>query len=325
MAQITEQQVYEAMGLGAQGQELAEPAAQPSDNTGEQEREPAEPAQRQSEPEPQRELEDPQEPDEPMEDEPDTQENKPPLTPQQRRENAARRRQQEQSRQQAAVGQAVEAARRQEQEKHESAMKDFFTKAGLKNSITGEPITNMDEFNAWNQQFAEAKLQRELKAGKLTPEALADAIGSHPAVKQAQQLVERDAADRKAREAAGARAKIDGEIAEIHKLDESIGSLEDLMNAPYWQELYAMTKRGYSIRDAHFLLNHERLEQAKLEAARQQGLNNARGKDHMTPTASPRGGGSVSVPAEDLAIFRQFNPGATDAEIQAYYNKYNKA
>ena len=123
---------------------------------------------------------------------------------------------------------------------------------------------------------------------------------------------------------AAAKAKIEGEIAEIHKMDESIGSLEDLMQAPYWPELYAMTKRGYSIKDAHFLLNHDRLEKAKIDAAKQQTMNNTRGKDHMTATAAPRGAGSISVPAADLAMFRQFNPGATDAEIQAYYNKYKK-
>ena len=114
-------------------------------------------------------------------------------------------------------------------------------------------------------------------------------------------------------------------MAEIHKLDASINSLEDLLRAPYGQELYAMTQRGYSIKDAHFLLNHERLEQAKLEAARQQAMAGARNKDHLTGTGTPRGGGAISVPSSDLAMFRQFNPGASDAQIQEYYNKYMKA
>lgn len=328
MAEFTEQQVYEALGLGAQVQETAEPATQPSEPEGEQVQEPADPAEEVQRTDEGTKTETPAVADTPDDPEDDaaagTQEGKQPLTPEQRRENAAKRRQQELTRQQEAINQAVQAAVRQERDKHEGILKEFFAKAGLKNTITGEPITNMEQFDTWNQQFSDAKLQRDLKAGKLTPEGLATAIGNHPIVKQAQQLITQDAAAKQAQQTAAAKAKIEGEIAEIHKLDESIGSLEDLMKASYWPELYAMTKRGYSIKDAHFLLNHDRLEKAKIDAAKQQTMNNTRGKDHMTATANPRGAGSISVPAADLAMFRQFNPGATDAEIQAYYNKYKK-
>ena len=31
--------------------------------------------------------------------------------------------------------------------------------------------------------------------------------------------------------------------------------------------------------------------------------------------------GAAAVPADEMALFRLINPGATDAEIQAYYNK----
>ena len=328
MAEFTEQQVYEALGLGAQAQEPAEPAAQTSEPEGAQVQEPAAPAEGVQQPAEGTKTEPTAVADAPDDPEDDaaagTKEGKQPLTTEQRRENAAKRRKQELTRQQEAINQAVQAAVRQEQDKHEGILKEFFAKAGLKNTITGEPITNMEQFNDWNQQFNDAKLQRDLKAGKLTPEGLATAIGNHPIVKQAQQLVNQDAAAKQEQQAAAAKAKIEGEIAEIHKLDESIGSLEDLVKAPYWPELYAMTKRGYTIKDAHFLLNYDRLEKAKIDAAKQQTMNNTRGKDHMTATAAPRGAGSISVPAADLAMFRQFNPDATDAEIQAYYNKYKK-
>lgn len=327
MAEFTEQQVYEALGLGAQAQEPAAPADQTSEPEGAQAQSVAASAE-EVQPTEGTQTEPPAVADAPEDPEgtaaEGAQDGKQPLTPEQRRVNAAKRRQQEQQAQQAAIDQAVQAAVRQEQDKHESVMKEFFAKAGLKNTITGEPITNMEQFDDWNRQFSEARLQRELKAGKLTTEGLATAIGNHPIVKQAQQLVSQDAAAKQAHREAAAKAKIEGEIAEIHKMDESIGSLEDLMKAPYWPQLYAMTRKGYSIKDAHFLLNHDRLEKAKLDAARQQTLLSVRGKDHMTATATPRGGGSISVPAADLAMFRQFNPNASDAEIQAYYNKYKK-
>ena len=313
---FTEQQVYEALGLGEKVQEPAKPAEQGAEQPAEKPEEAEQVAEATAEPEAQA-VGDPK-PDE----KPEEGAGQQVMPPEQRRENAARRRQEEQR---IAIDRAVQEAIRQEREKNTAEMQDFFAKAGLKNTVTGKPITNMEEFRAWNEQFSRAKLERELKEGKLTPEGLETAIGSHPAIRQAQQL----AADRQAQEQAQKndeiKARIDAEVAEIHKLDASINSLEDLLRAPYGQELYAMTQRGYSIKDAHFLLNHERLEQAKLEAARQQAMAGARNKDHLTGTGTPRGGGAISVPSSDLAMFRQFNPGASDAQIQEYYNKYMKA
>lgn len=313
---FTEQQVYEALGLGEKVQEPAKPAEQGTEQPAEKPAEaeqatevPAEPeAQAGGDPNQSEKLEEGAQ--------------QQVMPPEQRRENAARRRQEEQR---IAIDRAVQEAIQKEREKTSAEMQEFFAKAGLKNTVTGQPITNMEEFRAWNEQFNRAKLERELKEGKLTPEGLETAIGSHPAIKQAQQLAEDRKAQEQVQKADEIKARIDAEVAEIHKLDASINSLEDLLRAPYGQELYAMTQRGYSIKDAHFLLNHERLEQAKLEAARQQAMAGARNKDHLTGTGTPRGGGAISVPSSDLAMFRQFNPGASDAQIQDYYNKYMKA
>ena len=56
----------------------------------------------------------------------------------------------------------------------------------------------------------------------------------------------------------------------------------------------------------------------------QQALNNARGKDHLRSTGNAQGSGALSVPAEEMAMFRLFNPNATEAEIQKFYNKHHK-
>lgn len=313
---FTEQQVYEALGLGEKVQEPAKPAEQGTEPPAEKPVEAEQTTEVPAEPEAQAGGE-PNQTEKPEE---GAQQQV--MPPEQRRENAARRRQEEQR---IAIDRAVQEAIQQEREKNSAEMLEFFAKAGLKNTVTGQPITNMEEFRAWNEQFNRAKLERELKEGKLTPEGLDTAIGSHPAIKQAQQLAADRQEQEKAKKADEIKAMIDAEVAEIHKLDASINSLEDLLRAPYGQELYAMTQRGYSIKDAHFLLNHERLEQAKLEAARQQAMAGARNKDHLTGTGTPRGGGAISVPSSDLAMFRQFNPGASDAQIQEYYNKYMKA
>ena len=52
-------------------------------------------------------------------------------------------------------------------------------------------------------------------------------------------------------------------------------------------------------------------------------LHLLQGKQHMGQTKE-RGAGAVSVPAEVKEMYRALNPGATDAEIQAHYNRSHK-
>ena len=241
------------------------------------------------------------------------------LTEAQRRDNAARRRREETR---AAIDAAVQKAVQEEQEKARQQMADFFAAANLKNTLTGAPITSMEEFSAWKAAFDANQLQKDLKAGRLTPEGLEKAIGRLPAMQKVEQLVQaQDEARRKA-EMEAARVRMDAEIAEIGKLDPSIRSVEDLLKMPKAREFYAYVKKGNGFLDAYYLSHREELADRRAEAARQQALNNVRGKEHLAGPGLQRGQGAAQVPADELAMFREFNPGATEAEIQAYYNKY---
>lgn len=325
----TEAQYYEALGLpipdaGAQVQEPAEPAEQPSQSAqaeGAQVQEPAAPA---SGAEKNVREEDPRDPgadsaDDKADDGSGT--DKEPLTPEQRRENAARRRQQEQ---QAAIDKAVEVALNAEREKQNQQMQGFFARAGLKNPTTGEPITTIEQFEDWYKQHTTAQLQRDLKAGKLTVEGIQHAMDSHPVI---QQLQQQQAAQQPAQQpqlSASEQALIDADMAQISKWDPAIQSVTDLMRMPKADVFRDYVKRGYSFQDAFYHTHKERVDQQMIEAAKQQALNNARSKDHLNPVANSRSEGMVEVPREDLAMFRAINPHATDAEIQAYYNKNRK-
>lgn len=243
---------------------------------------------------------------------------KPPLTEEQRRENAAQRRRAET---QAAIDRAVEEAVKAERDRAKAEMDAFFASAALKNTITGKPITNMEEYNDWKQAFDANQLQKDLKAGRLTPEALQKVIEQTPAMQQVQQLARRQAEQQRQQAQAAAQARVDQEIAEIHKLDPSINGVKDLLNMPKAKEFYDLVKKGNSFLDAFRLANFEALAAKQAEAARQQAMNNARSKDHLTATGGQRGVGAAPVPADEMALFRLINPGATDAEIQDYYNK----
>lgn len=299
MADFTEQQVFDALGLGEQEQEAAAPAPGGEDTDpesgkpGEQEKDGGKPAAEGAG-------------------------KKRPMTEEQRKEAAAQRRRAET---QAAIDKAVEEAVKAEKDRSKAEMDAFFAAAALKNTITGKPITNMEEFNAWKQAFEAAKLQKDLKAGRLTPEALQKVIEQTPAMQQVQQMVQRQDEQQRQQAQEAAQVRVDQEIAEIHKLDPSISSVKDLLTMPKAKEFYALVKKGNSFLDAFRLANFETLAAKRADAARQQAMNNARSKDHLTATGGQRGAGAAQVPPDEMAMFRLLNPGATDAEIQAYYNK----
>ena len=240
-------------------------------------------------------------------------------TKQQRAENAARRRREEQ---QAAIDAAVKMAVEDERARTKGQMDAFFAKAGMKNTVTGKPITTLEEFDAWRADYDAAKLQKDLKAGKLTPEALRSAVEQTPAIQALKKQQEQQAAADEQRRQAEAQARVNAELAEIHKLDPTINTVEDLLSMPGAKAFYDLVRKGNSFLDAYRLANFDRLTTARAEAARQQALNNARGKDHLTGTGTPQGTGAATVPPDVKAEYLAFNPDATDAEIQKHYNRY---
>ncbi len=311
MEKFTEKQVYEAMGLeapaqedlqpqaevGANGQEIADPAAAVAT-------EPAADSGAETPTEPQTQDTDPAEPVE--------------QTPQQRRENAARRRQQEM---QMAIDQAVQKATAEAEAKHNAELEKIFAAAGLTDAATGKPITTAEQFNAWQQSFAQQQLERDLKNGKLTPDVLNQAISQHPTVQAAQQLVRQNQQQVQQAKEEKARQAIEAEIAIIAKSDPTIKSAQDVFNGPNGAAIYDKVMKGYSLSDAWHSENRERIQQHNQEAARLQAQASMRSKEHLQATGSV-GAGAPTVPREEMAIYRMMNPGMTDEQIQRHYAKF---
>ena len=219
---------------------------------------------------------------------------------------------------------AVKMAVEDERARTKGQMEAFFAKAGMKNTVTGKPITTLEEFDAWQADYEAARLQKDLKAGKLTPEALRSAVEQTPAIQALKKQQEQRAAEDEQRRQAEAKARVDAELAEIHKLDPAINTVEDLLSMPDAKAFYDLVRKGNSFLDAYRLANFDRLQAARAEAARQQAMNNARGKDHLTGTGTPQGTGAATVPPDEMQAFKLFNPTATEAEITAWYNKHKK-
>jgi len=231
-----------------------------------------------------------------------------------RRAHAAARRRAEQQA-------AVDAALKEQGEKMAAEWKAFFESAGLKNTITGEPITTKEEFDTWSKSFKQQKLESDLKAGKLTQESLNEAISENPVVKQAAEIVAAHEREQAAAEQEKMQRAIDEQIRKIHALEPDVNSVEDLLKLPESEAFYENVKRGMSFYDAYLISTRERREKALVEAARTQALTGQRGKDHLAGAAAARGAGGKIVTSEELARFRVFNPTATDEEIRAWIEK----
>ena len=119
-------------------------------------------------------------------------------------------------------------------------------------------------------------------------------------------------------------AKINAEIAEIHKLDPTISSVADLIRAPYAKKFREYVERGNTFIDSYYLANRETVENAMAEKAREQAASNMRSKGHLKATGGARGSGSLNVPPDVMELYRDINPSATEAEIQSHYNRSRK-
>ena len=145
-----------------------------------------------------------------------------------------------------------------------------------------------------------------------------DAVNNHPAVLAAKQ------ADAQAKIAAGRKALNDA-VTEIGKLDDRIKSFDDLPKMDNYELFDDMVRnRGYRMVDAYKLANMDRLQEKRAAAASQEVRNSINGRSHLKQTGGGAAGDASVVPADVKAMYKQFNPNATDAQILAHWQKSQK-
>jgi len=226
----------------------------------------------------------------------------------------------------ALAAQAAQRAVEEERARNQAQWNDFFASAGLKNNLEGgKPITSLEEFRQWKEQYDRTKLEQDLKDGKLTPEGLEAivraAVGrrTEPVNQTPEQAMPIPGTPMEV-----TQAQIDAELAEIHRLDGSVNGLEDILRMETGGAFQDAVRRGHSFLDAFKLANFDRLRsRAETEAAAraaQAARNSARSKEHLK-ASSPKGNGSTPVPGDVMEIYRLMMPGASEADIQSHYNR----
>ena len=307
MYELEEKDYYEALGL-----------EQPEQAAGEEEQEAAEPAEGQEiEGANDQETAEPEEVDEP-EAEPETKKEQ---SAEARRAQAAARRQRE-------IEQAVNAAVAQERAAADARMTEFFRQAGLKNPLKDNAdITSMEEYQEYQRAYKAQQVDAALKSGKPTRESIETIVQDMPQMQQLGTLLaQQEAATRQAQKAA-MDAKIDHDIGELAKIAPQLNTREALAAYAASEEGREFTKlvaeNNLTYAQAYFQTHGKEIMERLAAAERSRTEQNLRGKEHLKATKG-QGKGLATVPADVMQQFRLFVPDATEAEIQAYYNKHHK-
>ena len=243
-------------------------------------------------------------------------------------ENARFARQRREAEQRAAIEKAkAEAKAEAEAEAKktlDATLTDLFKRAQLTDTFTDKPITNIDEFNAWEKRYNSESFAQDLREGNLDPEKLAKYLDDrkaedNKAAEQARAIEEQ----KRAQEAV--QQRMSAEIAQIHDINPDVNTLADLDKLPRAKEFRENLKQ---IMDSPIVAAYKRTygqetASSAAAAARQQTINSVNGRAHLTATTA-RGTGMSSVPADIAAEYRELMPGLTDAEIQKHYNQYLK-
>lgn len=244
----------------------------------------------------------------------DDKEETPEQTAEQRARNAQRRREREARKRQQEIDQAVQQALQAEREKTNAKIKDIFNWAKFQDGT--QPIETIEQMEAYRQRVQAGQLEKDLKAGKLTPEALQQMVAAEVA-----KTATPPPADDTAAVNTQFMQQVETELAEIRKYDPNIKSVADLRTldrAEAFQD--AVANHGHSFIDAYRFVYADKIAAKQAAAAAQRAANSARGKDHLRKTGSS-GTGDVNVPDEVLRNAKRLMPNSSAEDIRKYYQK----
>ena len=241
------------------------------------------------------------EPVEPTEEPTEEPEEKPTQTKEERAKFAAERRKAE-------TDAAIAKARQEEREKVDELIK----RLGIPNPLDEDKlIQSFDELSAYEKNLAIQKMQN----GTAKEEDFERIISESKVVKELREQA------KKPEIPPDVERKMQADVDKIATFDPAIKTVDDLPNMDRFDEFSKYVKAGNNFIDAYKLTYFDKITQSTQAAAKQKALNAS--KSHLQATAT-RGQGALSVPSDEMALFKDLNPDMSESEIQKFYNKYKK-
>ena len=180
---------------------------------------------------------------------------------------------------------------------------------GITHPVTGRPITSVQEYVEALAIQQRQQNERELEEKGVDPSIINRMIETNPVVMQAQQVLEKAQADQ-------AQAALQRDVEELSKIDPNIRDVNDLASLPTFPQMvdFVAKNKGVSIVDAYKVFNFGNAK----TAARQQAINQMRGKDHLsTQTGVSKEDEYVEVPDEIMSRWK--SEGKTEKQIRSLY------
>lgn len=198
--------------------------------------------------------------------------------------------------------------------KYEAELDKAVADMGFDDPYTNTPIKSMADFNAYKERLRAEQVKDIQEKNQWSQEDYQRFVESLPEVQAGRAAMKKV-------ENLEIQARMDRDLEEIRKINPDIRTMEDVAKLDNFQQLFDMVGKGYSLPDAYKVLNYDSLTTHAAQVAKQQALNSMGNKGHLQPSTA-RGQGAIPVPADIAAEYRLFMPDATDAEIQAHYNRY---
>lgn len=183
---------------------------------------------------------------------------------------------------------------------------------GVTHPVTGKPITNVEEYvDALSNQQRIAR-EKELEEKGIDPAIIDRMIEENPVVMEAKQVIHNS-------RVMEADAALKRDLAEISKYDPNIKTIQDLSELSNFPEMLERVERGATLIDAYKMVNFDNFMSHTGDAARQQAINQMRGKSHLA--SQPKGvetpNDDIEVPADIMAHWKE--EGKTEKQIRELY------
>ena len=187
----------------------------------------------------------------------------------------------------------------------------------LKNPETGQPIRSQSDYlaalDAQERMKARAQLQQQGVDPSVLDNTISNALANNPAIRQAEAVM----AQAKQEQIFG---QIGNEVAVLHEIDPSINTVFDV--PPDVVGIVTRSNGAINLVDAYKIANFGKVSQNQQAAIQQQAINQAKGKQHLSPVngvSTPDEG--VDIPESELAIWKEAFPDASKAELRKKYNQ----
>ena len=179
------------------------------------------------------------------------------------------------------------------------------------NPETGQPIrSEADYLEAWDAQ-ERVNAKKELETAGVNPQTIERLVENSPRMRQAEQMLAEFERQR-------IEQSIMADVSELNKLDPTITSLDTVPR----EVIEFGQQNNMNLVNAYKVLNFGNVSAQQTQAIQQRTINSIAGKAHLAPTNGVVQNDNLTpIPADELAIWKTYYPGLSEAELTKKYNK----